>query len=222
MVVVLRRLIARIRENELKIKRLLLDRAFFGIPVTQFLQDEHIPFLMPVVIRGRRPKKRTELTGLRWIKRQKAGWYRHTLKNRRRTVAVSVCVAYRTHKNRKDGKKRHQKLLFASWRVRGTPTEIREMYRKRFGIETSYRQWRQARIPTCTRNPHLRLLFVVVGLLLRNAWVWIHDTLLSEYRAACRTLHLGKLRFRRMLDWMACEIVAQFHDGSRPCVEILA
>ena len=57
MVVVLRRLLARIREIGLKIKRVLLDRAFFNVPVVEFLQAERLPFLMPVVIRGRAPKR---------------------------------------------------------------------------------------------------------------------------------------------------------------------
>ncbi len=57
MVAVLRRLIARIREIGLKIRRVLLDRAFFNVPVVEFLKEEKLPFLMPVVIRGRAPKK---------------------------------------------------------------------------------------------------------------------------------------------------------------------
>ena len=72
---VLRRMVARIREIGLKIRRLLLDRAFFNGAVAAFLQEEQIPFLMPVVIRGRAPKKRQKPTGLRRIKRQPAGWY---------------------------------------------------------------------------------------------------------------------------------------------------
>src|SRR5690606_7805650 len=127
------------------------------------------------VNRARRPKRGQKATGLRWIKNQKAGWYSHTLKNGKRSVTVSVCVGYRAHKNRKDGKRKAQKLMFAAWRVHGSPTEIREKYRKRFGIESSYRQWRQARIYTCTRNPHLRLVFFFVSLLLRNMWLWIHE-----------------------------------------------
>ena len=219
-IVALRRLLARIRELGLKITRLLLDRAFFNVPVTAFLQGERIPFLMPVVFRGRPPQKGKPRRGLHWIKRQPAGWYRHTLKNKNRTVDVSVCVAYRRHKNRKDGKQRWQKLLFAAWRVRGTPTEIREMYRKRFGIESSYRQRRQARVHTSTRDPHLRLVFVVVALLLRNLWVWIHEQLLSEGPVEDLTLHLETLRFRRMLDWIRFAVVAELHDGSPPCVVI--
>jgi len=218
MVRVLRRLVARIREIGLKIRRVLLDRAFFNVPVVEFLQEEKLPFLMPVVIRGRTPKKRRKPTGLRWIKRQPAGWYPHTMKNGKRQVTVSICVGYRRHRNRKDAKQRRQKLLFAAWRVHGSPTEIRERYRVRFGIETSFRQMRQARIYTCTRNPRLRLFFLALALILRNIWVWIHQTRLAEGSGDNLTLHLELLRFKRMLDWIVQEVIALFHDGSMPYV----
>lgn len=216
MVTVLKRLLARIREIGLKIKRLLLDRQFFNVPVIEFLQQEQLPFLMPVMFRGRRPKKKRALKGLRWIKKQRAGWYSHTLKNGKRKVTVKICVAYRTHRNRKDGKRVQQKLLFAAWRVHGSPTEIRERYRKRFGIESSYRQRRQARIYTCTRNPHTRLIFVAVSLILRNMWVWIHATQLSDGGGESMTLRLERLRFKRMLEWIARVVVDLLHDGSMP------
>jgi len=217
MVVVLRRLLADIGKIGVKIRRLLLDRAFFNVKVTEYLQGEKLAFLMPVVFRGRRPKKRPK-AGLHWIKRQKAGWYPHTLKNGKRTVAISVCVAYRTHRNRKDRKRVQQKLLFGAWRVHGSPTEIRERYRKRFGIEASYRQMRQARIYTCVKSPHLRLVFVAVALILRNLWVWIHATLLADGRGPTMTLRLERLRFKRLLDWIAQAVVAILHDGSRPYI----
>jgi hypothetical protein len=218
MVVVLRRLLARIQEIGLKIRRLLLDRAFFNVPVVELLQEQKLPFLMPVVIRGRRPKKGRKLTGLRWIRRQPAGWYPHIMKNGKRQVMISVCVGYRRHRNPKHGKQRRQKLLFAAWRVYGSPVEIRERYRKRFGIEASYRQMRQARVYTCTRQPRLRLFFVAVALILRNLWVWIHQIHLAHGTPANPKLNLECLRFRRMLDWIIYEVFALFHDGSIPCV----
>jgi hypothetical protein len=218
MVAVLRRLLARIREIGLKIKYFLLDRAFFNVAVMEFLQQEHLPFLMPVKFAGRRPEKGRKATGLRALKRQPAGWYSHTMKKGKREVTFSVCVGYRRYRDRRDGKKKRQKLLFAAWRVHGTPTEIRERYRKRFGIETSYRQRRQGRIYTCTRNPHVRLFFVALSFILRNVWVWIHQMRLAEGSGDTLTLHLELLRFKRMLDWIVREIIALYHDGSAPYV----
>ena len=217
-VVVLRRLLGRIREIGLKIKRLLLDRAFFSCPVTGFLKAERLPFLMPVMFRGRKPKKRRARTGLHWLKRQKAGWYGHTLKSGKQTTRVRICVAYRSYRHHKTMKRGTQKLLFAAWRVHGAPTEIRERYRKRFGIESSYRQLRQARIYTCTRNPRLRLVFIAIALILRNLWVWIHATILADGRGDDKTLRLERLRFKRLLDWIAQTVAAELHDGSVPCV----
>lgn len=217
-VVVLRRLVARMRQLGLKIRHVLVDRAFFNVAVVEFLQQETLPFVMPVVFRGRKPKKRRPATGLRWIKQQAAGWHKHTMKNKKREVTVPVCVGYRTHKNRKDGKRVQQKLLFAAWKVKGSPTAIRELYRKRFGVETSFRQLRQARIHTCTRQPRLRLLFIAVALVLRNLWVWIHHALLAEGDRDNRTLHLERLRFKRMLDWIVHEVTRLIHDGSTPYI----
>jgi hypothetical protein len=196
----------------------LLDRAFFNLPVVELLQREQLPFLMPVMFRGRPPKTGKPKRGLHWIKRQQAGWYTHTLKNGKRTATISVCVNYRTHKNRKDKRRVQQKLLFGAWRVRGAPTEIRERYRKRFGIESSYRQLRQAKIYTCTRNPHLRFLFVALALILRNIWVWLHAERLGDGRGDRLTLRPERLRFKRMLDWLAHATTVLLHDGTTPCV----
>ena len=215
---VLRRLLTRIAEIGLKIRCLLLDREFFNVAVIAFLQRENLRFLMPVKFAGRRPKKRRKPTGLQWIKRQPAGWYQHTMKSGKQEVTFSVCGGYRRYRNRKDGKRRRQKLLFAAWRVGGSPTDIRERYRKRFGIETSYRQRRQGRIYTCTRNPHLRLFFVALAFILRNVWVWIHQMHLADGSGDGLTLRLELLRFKRMLDWIVHEVMNLFHDGPAPYV----
>jgi len=217
-VTVLRRLLAIIGKMGWKIRRLLLDRAFFSVDVALLLQQERLPFLMPVALRGRKPKKRRPPTGLRFIQRQPAGWYSHTLKRGDKAVRVMIYVAYRSYRCRGEKQRRTQKLLFAAWRVDGSPTEIREIYRDRFGIESSYRQRRQARIYTCTRNPHLRLVFVAVSLLLRNLWVWIHAQHLKEGSGDSATLRLELLRFKRLLEWINLAVIAVMHNGATPCI----
>ncbi|MCH7685510.1 MAG: transposase [Planctomycetes bacterium] len=75
---------------------------------------------------------------------------------------------------------------------------------------------RQARIYTSTRNPRLRLLFVAIALILHNLWVWIHATQLADGADDTLTLHLNRLRFKRMLDWINHQMLALDHDGSTP------
>ena len=213
---VLQRLMARVRGLGLRIKAALLDRAFFNVPVTTYLKAERVPFVMPVMFRGRPPKARRPRTGLRWIARQNAGRYPHTLKNRQRQVRITVVVAYRSYRT---GTRRvAQKLLFGVWNVGGDPQFIRALYRTRFGIEASYRQLRQARIHTCTRQPHLRLVFVGVALLLRNLWVWIHAEQLGERNGHHRKVDLERLRFKRMLQWLARAVAALLQDPTRLAV----
>jgi Transposase DDE domain len=213
--VVLRRLLTRLRQLGLRIKLLLLDRYFFGVPVTALLQELRVPFLMPVADRGRKPRKRRRVTsGLRRLRRQKAGWYRHTLKRGRQEVRVSVCVCYHSNRRRESGRRRRRKLLFAARRVRGAPREIHRRYRTRFGIETSCRQARRARIHTGTRDPRVRLVFAAVALLLRNPWVWVHAEVLTRGGAPGQAAQLGRLRFRQLLDWVARAVAALMHDAS--------
>jgi putative transposase len=71
------------------------------------------------------------------------------------------------------------------------------------GIETRYRQLREARIRTTTRSPALRLLFVGIALLLRNVQVWVHWHYLATPRRGGRKLHLDRLPFKTLLMWLA-------------------
>ena len=59
-------------------------------------------------------------------------------------------------------------------------------YRKRFGIESSYRLMNQARIHTSTKNPALRLLYIGLSLLLVNIWIYIQWVYLSIPRQGGR------------------------------------
>ncbi len=53
-------------------------------------------------------------------------------------------------------------------------------YRKRFGIESSYKLKNLALPRTSTKNPVLRLLYVGLAFLLVNVWIYVHWMFLSE------------------------------------------
>jgi IS4 transposase len=66
--------------------------------------------------------------------------------------------------------------------ARTRPAQVFELYRQRFGIETSYRQMNQVRARTTPRNPTLRLVLVGLAFSLVNLYVTLRDQLGSAAR----------------------------------------
>ncbi|MEE8401449.1 MAG: hypothetical protein V3R86_04790, partial [Candidatus Hydrothermarchaeaceae archaeon] len=74
-------------------------------------------------------------------------------------------------------------------------------YRKRFGIETSYRLMNTARARTTSRSPVLRLLYIAFSFLLMNLWIYFHWLYVSIRRQGGR--QLVEWRFKTMLRQVA-------------------
>ena len=218
---VIERLLNRVRDRGIKVKLLLLDRGFYAVDVMSYLKRTGISFLMPVVMRGRKPSAKHKAgTGLRPFLKKSSGWYAYVVggKNKKHE-AVRICVFAKYYRDKKRGKKRLKRLIYAAWGYRGNPSDTRELYRRRFGIETSYRQMNQARIRTCTRSPLLRLLYFGLALVLRNVWVWLHYTIFADTRGEHPVLRLELLRFRRMLHWIESIVERLLHNGETYYVE---
>ena len=213
---VIRRLLAQAAKASVRPRYLLLDRGFCSVEVIRSLQAGRRPFLMPLPRRGRKADHPEGPSGTQALAAwKKSGWARYTLTNARKQKAtVTVCVACR---NRRGERRRHgrEALLYAyGGGLRPSSYRwVRQTYRSRFGIETSYRQMHQARIRTCTRDPLLRLLYVGIALVLRNVWVWLHWELLAPPRRGGRRVRLERLRFRQMLLWL--QHVAELRLGIR-------
>jgi putative transposase len=77
-----------------------------------------------------------------------------------------------------------------------------ETYRRRFSIESSYRQLNQARFRTSSRSPELRLLAVAIALLLRNLWALCQWMTLAR-SAPGRPTGESSFRFRTLLRWIS-------------------
>jgi hypothetical protein len=200
---VLRRLITQIRQTGVKIQVVLLDRQFSNGPVIALLQDEHLPFVMPAVFRGRTPKRPGRPTGFRAFRTARPGWYAYVQNVAGTPRRYSVCVTWKVVRHRRK-KVRYRKVhVFIAWRCRTDREVLRERYRRRFGIETSYRQLKRARIRTSTRNPLLRLFYVAVALILRNLWVWLHLVLLANTPNCAESVNLETLRFLDFLELLA-------------------
>lgn len=203
---VVKRLVRLAAKAGVRPRLLLLDRGFYSIDVIRYLQCARVPFLMPAIARGRKPQKGQAASGIRAFQLwKKGGWGQHTLrrtKGRPRSVTVSICVYCGNYRGTRKRRGRFA-WVYAYWGFQPRCTRwVADVYRTRFGIETSYRQMNQARIRTCTRNPLLRFLFVAIALILRNIWVWYHWEVLASPRRGARLLRLERLRLETMLTWL--------------------
>ena len=200
---IVQRLLTLIRKTCVRPGLLLLDRGFYSIEVIRYLQRARVPFLMPAVGRGRKPKEGEPLTGIRAFQKWKAsGWTEHTLRSGKEKATVSICVHCGNY-NGKRKKRGRYAWVYAYWGFKPNSTRwMKDTYRSRFGIETSYRQLNEARIKTCTRNPLIRFFYIAVALILRNVWVWLHWEVLSSPHRGGRRLRLERLRFKTMLHWL--------------------
>jgi len=214
---VLLRLLEQIEQISLRIKVLLMDRQFFTAAVIQTLQNKNIPFVMPVVVRGRKPKAPKKPTGLRALEKAKPGWYSHSQKHGAAVLNYSVCAVWQivTHPRKKT--RTRKVMLFACWKIRSGPNEIRELYRRRFGIEASYRQLKQARIRTSTRDPLVRLFYVGLALVLRNVWVWLCCCEPTPYARTTASTRRRRLTFIKLLGWLCSQLIDSAYrlDGTR-------
>jgi hypothetical protein len=201
---VLKRLFRRLSLLGVTTRLTLLDRGFWSVAVIRYLRRANKPFLMPVVLRGRKPDHADGPSGTRvFATRKRSGWGRYTVKAQDGTVArVSLGIHCRNY-NGQWGRHGRQTLVYAFWGLQPSSTKwLRETYRERFAIETSYRQMHQGRARTCTRNPEVRLLLVGVALVLRNVWVWLHYAVLSTPRRGNCRYNLERLTLRTMLQWL--------------------
>jgi hypothetical protein len=209
---VLDTLLKRVQALGVKISVLLLDRGFYSVKVIRQLITAKQPFIMPAIKRGKKPQVPGGPSGTYVMAQWKSSaWTTYTLTSAK-DGQVTFDMAVVCH-NLQGRWGRHQRdaWLYATWGVKHRPLGwIRQTYRSRFGIESSYRQVHQAKIKTSSRNPVLRLLFVAVAFVLRNVWVWLHAEVIAVPRRGARTMQPGSLRFARLLLWLVFEVADHY------------
>jgi putative transposase len=163
-------LLAQAEEAGLACCRLLLDKEFYAAEVVGLLQKRGAPFIMPAEDRGASkflydPKTAPGFYPYGWEGdlRRYDPEKKKRVKRGKLAVRVLGCCA----RHNKTGKP----LGYATWGLAGwSPRQVSEEYRRRFGIEASYRQLNGCLARTSSTSERYRLLLVGVALLLCNLW----------------------------------------------------
>lgn len=158
---VLHTLLARVHQCGVKIKCLYLDKGFCSTLIIRYLQDHAFKAIIACPIRGKTGGTQALCVG------RKSYTTAYTFGDG--TQAMICCV--RTIIPDQDNNKQVKWLLYVTINLEWTPPKVKKRYRRRFGIEASYRQMRQLRLFSTSRNPALRFFFYGLAFLLLNIWV---------------------------------------------------
>ncbi len=196
-VAIINYLLDKIKSLNLKIKRLYLDRGFYSSSVIKYLIASDIPFIMPAIRNGK--------TGgiKQYLKGRKSYQTTHTMnKGSYNEITFDLCIIC-TYRKGKRGKHGIEYLAYVVYKVDINLDYISEDYRKRFGIETSYRLKNICRIRTTSKNPIIRLLFVGISFLLVNIWIYILWFKISKPRLGGRLVYNYLFNLKQMLTFLS-------------------
>ena len=150
-----------------------MDRTFWSADVFRYLQRARYPFVIPVQARGKTADAPGGPTGTQaFFHGCPSGRYPYRVANQQKqTAAVTIWVQRKNHAGHR-GKHGRYAWAYALWRLDfSTVRAAQDSYRRRFRIESSYRLLETGRGRTSSRDEGLRLWYVVLAVLLVNAYL---------------------------------------------------
>lgn len=199
---VLKRLFFRLKSLHLQLGVAYLDKGFCSTKIILYLTEQNQPAILACPIRGK------ENGGTRALCRGKKS-YRTTYTFTDGTPAELVLKA--TQVAGKDGKLRRKWLAFVVIHLDWTPKKVYKRYRRRFGIECSYRLLRQVRAITTSRNPALRFFLLGFALLLVTIWNRLRWVFARKPGPGPHRVDTSLFRFKRFIFFLL-RVVDNIYD----------
>jgi putative transposase len=213
MVNILRRLLNRVKRLKIKVRRVYLDKGFCAVEVFKTLDRRDMSYIIPIPVLGKSG-------GVRHLFQGQCSYFApYTFDSPASGQYTVQAAAVRRYTKGKYGR---QGIVWFAYAVSGlprgyTPKHVFELYRQRFGIETSYRQMNQVRARTTSRNPVVRLLLVGLAFIFVNLYVALRDRLTTRksktpvsVRFWCSLARLAWLLGRAIEKKLSVAVVIQY------------
>jgi hypothetical protein len=201
-------LLLQIEKRGLKVRGVVLDSGFDSGDVLLLLQKRKYSYSVPLRKKGKGSNKRNAMWELEVGKVTRVEWKTDVGNKPVSTLAVVL----------KRPKEKDKKVYaFGGWneaeaRRQGRRAALaRRWYRKRFGIETSYRQMRECKVKTTKKDVKYRLLLVGLALVLRQAWVWLTRHLARDFGLK-PSQWVAILPLARMGEWLADSLKSTYKE----------
>jgi putative transposase len=175
-----------IKRLNFKIKVLCLDREFYSIDVFEFLQNNGVAHIVPVVKKGEQMKQ--------ILKGNKARSAQYVMKNSKKKILLDIIIDVKYLKGKRD-KKGCVNLGFVVFGVKWSPRKVSTVYRKRFAIESSYRMRNIVKPKTSSKNAIIRYFYAMISFLIKNTWLYIQKKHFTIVKRGPQVIDEDKFRF---------------------------
>jgi putative transposase len=215
---VLETLLQRLDSLAVRAKHLFLDKGFAGSTVIAYLTRRQQPAVIACPIRGKTGGTRALCRGTRSYRTS----YTFTGQDHPPVQAeLAVCRVFTTAKRTQRLQRRATWLIFILIQLELTPHQARRLYRRRFGIESSYRCAGQVRGWTTSRNPAYRFVLIALSFILLNVWLHLRWCFTQVPRRGRRWLATQQLPLTRFVKFVRRALEQQYgyvHHITAPAV----
>ena len=188
-------LLAQVAAHGLRVRGVVLDSGFDSGDTILLLQKAKLAYTVPLRRKGTGTNRRNECFTRPPHTRLTVSW---TTEVSRRPVTTAAVVGPRRPAEQV------KVYAYGGWTAAtatGVARLAKRWYRKRFGIETSYRQMNEGKGRTTATSVAYRLLLVGLALLLRQIWVWLSGQVAAD-RDLKPTAWVAELPLQRLLGWL--------------------
>lgn len=192
-------LLGRVPAQGIQISCLLLDKGFASIAMMAYLTRRGQAALIACPIRGTTGGTRALCQG------RKSYVTAHTFKNKdgeEFTAPMLVCRVFTTARRTGRLHRHAEWLLFIELDLTLSPRYARQLYRHRFGIETSYRCEGQVRGWTTAKKPAYRFVLLALAFVLLNVWIHLRWRFTQVPRRGRRWLDTPRFPLRRFVTFL--------------------
>jgi hypothetical protein len=193
---ILQRLLKRREELGFRPKVLYLDKGFCHGNIITYLQTEaKLSALIACPIRGKKGKGGTRAL----CKGRKHYRTPYTFTD---GTDADLAVVPTLKRHKKTGKQERTWLIFVLIHLDWSAKKAQQRYRRRFGIESSYRLLGQVRAHTNSRNVALRFFYLALALFLVDLWVFLRCLCTRIIAQGPFRLDLNQFRFARFIAFL--------------------
>ncbi len=194
-------LLNQLQRIEIEIKCLYLDRGFGAIEIARYLKEIKQPAIVACPIRGKTGGLKALCVG------KKSYRTKHVFKSekhRQEEVEMAMFKGFTscTKKGKKVRKAKWLAYMLIECEENLSAKTVKQRYRKRFGIEASYRCARKVRGWTTSANAAYRFLLIGMSFLLTNIWQELQTEWTRKAQVGRASWNWQKFRLKRFINFL--------------------